>query len=134
MKKTWMHYGFIYHSWTQKSSYRMFPMAAILTKNSQVTIAKWSQSLLSPDGFKPWIFFHPKIIERILLWSFWAVSRLIKPKTDDLRALLVFWSKSPLCRLWPPSRTPISGPKKKLISRQNFIENPILKKRLLTCF
>jgi hypothetical protein len=25
----------------------MFPMAAILTKNSQVTIAKWSQSLLN---------------------------------------------------------------------------------------
>jgi len=50
---------FIYYSWTKKTSYRMLPMAAILTKNS---IAKWSQSLLSPDGFKPWIFFHLKII------------------------------------------------------------------------
>jgi hypothetical protein len=26
---------------------------AILSINSQVTIAKWSQSLLWPDGFKP---------------------------------------------------------------------------------
>ncbi len=37
----------------KKTSYRMSPMAAIPTKNSQVTIAKWSQKLLWPDGFKP---------------------------------------------------------------------------------
>jgi hypothetical protein len=30
----------------------MLPMAAILTKNSQVTMAKWSQSLLSPESMK----------------------------------------------------------------------------------
>jgi hypothetical protein len=43
----------IYHSLTKKTSYGRFSMAAILTKNSQVTMAKWSQSMLSPDGFKP---------------------------------------------------------------------------------
>ena len=37
----------------KKTSYGRFPMAAILPKNSQVTIAKWSQILLTPDGFKP---------------------------------------------------------------------------------
>jgi hypothetical protein len=78
---------YIYHSWTKKTSNRMFPMAAILPINSQVTMAKWQQSLLSPDGFKPWNFFH---LKRILLWSFWVVSRLKKSKNDDFRPLLVF--------------------------------------------
>ncbi len=58
-------------------------------------------SLLSLDGFKPWNFFHLKIIYRLLLWSFWSVSQLMKFKTDDFRTLLVFWSKSSLFRLWP---------------------------------
>jgi hypothetical protein len=40
---------YIYYSWTKKTSYGRCPIAAILPKNSQVTIAKWSQSLLSPD-------------------------------------------------------------------------------------
>jgi hypothetical protein len=53
---------FIYHSWTKKTSYWMLPIAAILTKNSQVTMAKWSQSWLSPDWFKAWNFFHLKFI------------------------------------------------------------------------
>jgi hypothetical protein len=53
---------YIYHSWTKKTPYGRFPMAAIPTINSLVTIAKWSQSLLSPDGFKPWNFFYLKII------------------------------------------------------------------------
>ncbi len=44
---------YIYHSWTKKTSYGRFPMASIPTKNSQVTIPKWSQSLMSPDGSKP---------------------------------------------------------------------------------
>ena len=44
---------FMYYRETKKTSYGRCPMAAIPTKNSQVTIAKWSQSLLSPDGFKP---------------------------------------------------------------------------------
>ena len=71
---------YIYHSWTKKTSNRMFPMAAILPINSQVTMAKWQQSLLSPDGFKPWNFFH---LKRILLWSFWVVSRLKKSSVGD---------------------------------------------------
>ena len=50
---------YIYHSWTKKTSYGRFLPGAILSINSQVTIAKWSQSLLSPDGFKPWNFFIP---------------------------------------------------------------------------
>ena len=37
----------------KKTSYGRCPMEAIPTKNSKVTITKWSQSLLSPDGFKP---------------------------------------------------------------------------------
>jgi hypothetical protein len=53
---------YIYHSWTKKTSYGRFPMAAIPTINSLVTIAKWSQSVLSLDGFKPRNFFHLKII------------------------------------------------------------------------
>ena len=53
---------YIYHSWTKKSSYGRFLPRSILSINSQVTIAKWSQSLLSPDGRKSWNFFHLKII------------------------------------------------------------------------
>jgi hypothetical protein len=34
------------------SSYGRFLLGAILSKNSQVTMAKWSQSFLSSDGFK----------------------------------------------------------------------------------
>ncbi len=49
-----MHSGFfrLKHTFIiaeQKKLLGRFPMAAILPKNSQVTIAKWSQSLLSPD-------------------------------------------------------------------------------------
>ena len=37
----------------KKTPYGRFLPGTIPTKNSQVTIAKWSQSLLWPDGFKP---------------------------------------------------------------------------------
>ncbi len=53
---------FMYHRWTKKTSYGNFLPGAILSINSQVTIAKWSQSLLSPDGYKPWKSFHLKIV------------------------------------------------------------------------
>ena len=37
----------------KKTPYGRFPMAAILSKNSQVTMAKWSQEMLVPEGYKP---------------------------------------------------------------------------------
>jgi hypothetical protein len=40
---------YIYHRQTKKTPYGRFPMA----KNSQVTIAKCTQSMLVPDGRKP---------------------------------------------------------------------------------
>ena len=44
---------YIYHRLTKKTPYGRFPMAAIPTKNSQVTIAKWSSGMLVPEGSKP---------------------------------------------------------------------------------
>jgi len=44
---------FMYHSWTKKTSYGRFLPGAIPTKNSQVTMAKWSQSMLVSEGYKP---------------------------------------------------------------------------------
>ena len=61
-----MHSGFfcLKHSVTiaeqKKTPYERFPMAAILLKNAQVTIAKWSQDMLSLDGFKPKKNFFPQ--------------------------------------------------------------------------
>ena len=54
-----MHSGFfrLKHSPTiaeqKKTPYRRFPMAAILSKNSQVIMATWSQDMLLPEGSKP---------------------------------------------------------------------------------
>ena len=54
-----MHSGFfrLKHSPTiaeqKKTPYRRFPMAAILSKNSQVIMATWSQDMLGPEGSKP---------------------------------------------------------------------------------
>jgi hypothetical protein len=53
---------YIYHRLTKKTPYGRFPMAAIPTKNSQVTIAKWSQGMLVPEGSKPKKIFFPKIV------------------------------------------------------------------------
>ena len=53
---------YIYHSWTTKTPYGRFLPGTIPTKNSQVTIAKWSQSMPVPEGPKPWKSFHLKIV------------------------------------------------------------------------
>jgi hypothetical protein len=61
---------FIYHSWTKKTSYRMLPFSAILTKNSQVTMAKWSQSLCRRMGLNHEIFFISKSYRDISSYHF----------------------------------------------------------------
>jgi hypothetical protein len=82
----------------------MFPMEATLTKNSQVIIAKWSQDILSLDGFKPKKkFFSQNHKEK----SFWAVT-----KPDDLRPFLVFLVKISTFSTLTHPKTPNGGPKK----------------------
>jgi hypothetical protein len=45
---------------TQKTPFRRFPMAAILSKKSQVIMTTWSHGMLVPEGSKPKNFFIPK--------------------------------------------------------------------------
>ena len=66
-----MHSGFfrLKHTYIiaeqKKTLYQRFPMAAIHSKNSQVIMMTWSQSMLGPKGSKPLNKFHLKIVKKI---------------------------------------------------------------------
>jgi hypothetical protein len=61
-----MHLGFFsfktftYYRRTQKTPYRRFPMAAILSKISQVIMTTWPHGMLLPEGSKLKKNFIPK--------------------------------------------------------------------------
>ncbi len=91
---------FIYYSWTKKTSYRMLPLAAILTKNSQVTMANGQKVCCLRLGLNHEIFSsqnHIKILVPIIFGRF----PVNKTQNWGFRPFLVIWSKSSLFRLWP---------------------------------
>ncbi len=92
------------HSWTYRKKFIWkvsaggYPLNKFTSDHSKMVIkfavTGWVQTMK--------FFSSQNHIENFVV-IIWAVSRLIKPKTDDFRPRLVFWSKSSLFRLFKPS-------------------------------